>query len=128
MNALARPVANDDVSYDHCGPPGASPGTYGCDSQTPETGTDLQQNLDFISAYRNRLPYNTLDANQIADRGHHVCKHLETVAESQEVGAWLNVGWTWDEATWLVGTSENFFCPSQRGGDVVIPNAEPAGA
>ncbi|MCY0962332.1 DUF732 domain-containing protein [Streptomyces sp. H27-H5] len=116
-------LSPSDIGSDECGPPGALPGIFRCESQKTEVDGDLYYNLDFINQFRSRFPYTTLDNNQIADWGHYVCKDLEKNVESAVVQAWVNAGWNWNDATWVVGTSENFFCPSLRGGDVVIPGA-----
>ncbi|MFG2335545.1 DUF732 domain-containing protein [Streptomyces yangpuensis] len=143
-NVLAGPPANYDSTTetsvsgaygllspsssrtDEFGLPGALPGIFRCDSQKTETDGDLYYNQNFINEFRNRFPYTTFDNNQIANAGHIICKALELNAESAVVQQLQNLGWGWNDATWVVGTSENYFCPSARGGDVVIPGAEPS--
>ncbi len=132
-NVLAGPPANYDstaetsmsgaygllspssIRTDECGLPGALPGIFRCDSQKTEIDGDLYYNQDFINKFRNRLPYTTLDNNQIANAGHFICKAVELNGESAVVQQLQNQGWSWNDATWVVGTSENFFCPSMRG-------------
>ncbi|MFB6823178.1 DUF732 domain-containing protein [Streptomyces virginiae] len=88
-----------------------------------EIDGDLEYNRNFINKFRTQFPSTTLDSSQIVAWGHYVCKDLERNAESAVIQTWVNGGWTRDDAAWMVGTSENFFCPSLRGGDVLIPGA-----
>lgn len=108
---------------DECGPPGALPGIFRCESQKTEIDGDGPYNVHFIDQFRARFPSTPLDNNEIVNLGHAVCKVLETSTESAVVQAWLNYGYDWNGATWIVGTSENHYCPSLRGGDVNIPGA-----
>lgn len=117
---LAVPV---DVSSDDCGPPGASPGIFRCESQQTEVDGDFYYNQAFVNQFRAQFPGSTLSNNEISAWGHYVCKDLERFPESVVIQAWLNAGWHRDDAMWVVGTSENYFCPSKRAGDVVIPGA-----
>ncbi|MFE6905543.1 DUF732 domain-containing protein [Streptomyces erythrochromogenes] len=88
-----------------------------------ENDGDAEHNINFIKKFRTQFPYTSLDNNQIVAWGHYICKDLERNAESAVLQAWMNAGWTRDDAAWVLGTSENFYCPSLRGGDVVIPGA-----
>ncbi|WP_353963403.1 DUF732 domain-containing protein [Streptomyces sp. NBC_00140] len=112
-----------DVSSDDCGPPGASPGIFRCESQQTEIDGDFYYNQAFVNEFRAHFPLSTLSNNEISAWGHYVCKDLERFPESAVIQAWLNAGWYRDDAMWVVGTSENYFCPSKRAGDVVIPGA-----
>ncbi|WP_406187932.1 hypothetical protein [Streptomyces sp. NBC_01006] len=106
--------STDTPTPDECGPPGALPGLFRCESQTTQTDGDYFYNLEFINRFRARIPYTTLNNTEISQWGHWVCKHLETYSERGVVQAWVNNGWSWDDAQWVVDNSKAFFCPAPR--------------
>ncbi|MEV1066426.1 DUF732 domain-containing protein [Streptomyces sp. NPDC050263] len=118
-------LSSPDLSAesDSCGPPGALPGIFRCDSEQPEVDGGYDYDIAFINAFRAQFPYFPLDNNQIVQWGRAVCQVLKTSPESAVLLAFVNAGWSWDAAAWLLGSSENVYCPSLRDGDIVIPGA-----
>ncbi|MFD3843018.1 DUF732 domain-containing protein [Streptomyces sp. NPDC058642] len=113
-SALAQPTTSHSTTPvpDVCGPPGALPGVFRCESQMTQIDGDYYYSLDFINKFRARFPDTTLDNNQIAQGGHGVCQSLKQYGLQAVVEAFVNAGWGVEGTTWVVATSKHLYCPS----------------